>query len=165
MVKKFFSYIFSRSNFALFLSAFFLSTFLTVSYFYLLYAHTGLIIKKDLGGEFTFSHFTLLGKFYVFSGIIPNFLFLILIFRLIKFLLIISLKLVGKILSIIFSDKNLDKFNEYVVKLEKTLIKNKPKIDKVFNKIKLKKKVKKDYLMPLSIIIAATILAIAILFQ
>ena len=165
MAKKFFNYIFTRSNPGLFLSAFFLSLFLTVSYFYLLYTHTGLIIKKDLGGEFTFSHFTLLGKFYAFSGIIPSFLLLILIFRLIKFLLIISLKLVGKILSIIFSDKNLDKFNEYVVKLEKTLIKNKPKIDKVFNKIKLKKKVKKDYLMPLSIIIAATILAIAILFQ
>ena len=144
MVKKFFSYIFSRSNPGLFLSAFFLSLFLTVSGVYLLNVHTGLILKKDLGGEFTFSHFTLLGKFYAFSGIIPSFLLLILIFRLIKFLLIISLKLVGKILSIIFSDKNLDKF---------------------FNKIKLKKKVKKDYLMPLSIIIAATILAIAILFQ
>ena len=66
---------------------------------------------------------------------------------------------------IIFSNKNLDKFNEYVTKLEKTLIKNKPKVDKAFNKIKLKKKIKKDYLMPLSIIISAIILAFAILFQ
>ncbi len=100
----------------------------------------------------------------MFSGIFPNFLLLILIFRLIKFLIILSLKLVGKILSIIFSDKNLDIFNEYVTKLEKTLIKNKPKVDEALNKIK-KKKIKKDYLMPLSIIISATILALAILFQ
>ena len=170
MVRKFFSYIFSRSNTVLFLSAFFLSISLTVSYFYLLYEHPGLILKIDeikKAGEsdFRFSYVTLLGKFYMISGIFPNFLFLILIFRLIKFLIILSLKLVGKILSIIFSDKNLDIFNEYVTKLEKTLIKNKPKVDRAFNKIKLKKKIKKDYLMPLSIIISAIILAFAILFQ
>ena len=164
MVKKFFNYIFTRSNPGLFLSAFFFAVLFSSSYYYLLFNYPELIVK-DLKSYSYIDNRTLLGLFFSFSGIIPSFLFLILIFRLIKFLLIISLKLVGKILSIIFSDKNLDKFNEYVVKLEKTLIKNKPKIDKVFNKIKLKKKVKKDYLMPLSIIIAATILAIAILFQ
>ena len=160
VVRKFFSYIFSRSNTVLFLSAFFLSISLTASFFYLVYEHPGLLynideIRKADKSDFRLSYLTLLGKFYMISGIFPNFLFLILIFRLIKFLIILSLKLVGKILSIIFSDKNLDKFNEYVVKLEEILIKNKPKIDKVVNKIKLKKKVKKDYLMPLSIIIAS----------
>ena len=35
----------------------------------------------------------------------------------------------------------------------------------VNEKIKLKKKIEKDYLMPISIIIASAILAIAILFQ
>ena len=105
----------------------------------------------------------------MFSGIIPNFLFLILIYRLIKFLLItflikfilvILLQFVGRILGIIFSDRNLDSFNKFVLKLEKTLIKHKPKVDKV-----LKKKIKKDYLMPISIVTAATILALAIFFQ
>ena len=170
MVRKFFSYIFSRSNTVLFLSAFFLSISLTASFFYLVFEHPGLLYNLDEmrntdKSDFRLSHLTLLGKFYMISGIFPNFLFLILIFRLIKFLIILSLKLVGKILSIIFSDKNLDIFNEYVTKLEKTLIKNKPKVDKAFNKIKLKKKIKKDYLMPLSIIISAIILAFAILFQ
>ena len=170
MVRKFFSYIFSRSNTVLFLSAFFLSISLTVSFFYLYFEHPGVLYKLDEmrkaeSFDFKLSYLTLLGKFYMISGIFPNFLFLILIFRLIKFLIILSLRLIGKILSIIFSDKNLDLFNEYVIKLEKTLIKNKPKVDRAFNKIKIKKKIKKDYLMPLSIIISAIILAFAILFQ
>ena len=170
MVRKFFSYIFSRSNTVLFLSAFFLSISLTVSFFYLYFEHPGVLynldeMRKADSFDFKLSYLTLLGKFYMISGIFPNFLFLILIFRLIKFLIILSLRLIGKILSIIFSDKNLDIFNEYVIKLEKTLIKNKPKVDRAFNKIKLKKKIKKDYLMPLSIIISAIILAFAILFQ
>ena len=163
MVRRFFSYIFSRSNTALFLSAFFLSISLTASSLYLGLEQPHLLFK-DFDGDFSFWKLTLLGKFFMFSGIFPNFLLLILIFRLIKFLIILSLKLVGKILSIIFSDKNLDIFNENVTKLEKTLIKNKPKVDEALNKIK-KKKIKKDYLMPLSIIISATILALAILFQ
>mgnify|MGYP001205827298 CR=1 FL=1 len=164
MIKKFFNYIFSRSNTALFLSAFFLSISLTVSYFYLLFEKPDLLIK-DFSGDFSFWKLTFLGKFYIFSGIFPNFLFLILIFRLLRFLIILPLKLIGKILSIIFSDENLNTFNNYVTELEKTLIKNKPKVDRVVNKIKFKKKIKKDYLMPLSIIISSIILAFAILFQ
>ena len=78
----------------------------------------------------------------------------------IKFLLVILLQFVGRILGIIFSDRNWDSFNKFVSKLEKTLIKQKPKVDKI-----LKKKIKKDYLMPISIVTAATILALAILFQ
>ena len=74
--------------------------------------------------------------------------------------LVILLQFVGRILGIIFSDRNLDSFNKFVLKLEKTLIKHKPKVDKV-----LKKKIKKDYLMPISIVTAATILALAIFFQ
>ena len=164
MVIRFFSYIFSRSNTILFLSAFFLSISLTASFLYLISEQPNLLIK-DIDGDFSFWKLTLLGKFFMFSGIFPNFLYLILIFRFIRFLIIICLKPLGKILMIIFSNKNLDKFNEYVNKLEKTLIKNKPKVNKAFNRIKLKKKIKKDYLMPLSIIISAIILAFAILFQ
>ena len=164
MVKKFFSYVFSLTFLQLFLIGLGLSIFLTASFFYLALEHSHLLFK-DTSGEFKFNNLTFLGIFYIFSGIIPNFFLLVLIFQLAKFLIIECLKLIGKILSIIFSDENLYKFNEYVFKLEKTLIKNKPKIDKVVNKIKLKKKIKKDYLMPLSIIIAATILAIAILLQ
>jgi hypothetical protein len=170
MVRRFFNYIFSLTFLQLFLISLGLSIFLTASFFYLFIEYPGLLydldeMRKADKSDFRLSYLTLLGKFYMISGIFPNFLFLILIFRLIKFLFIECLKLIGKILSIIFSDKNLDRFNEYVSKLEKSLIKNKPKIDKVVNKIKLKKKIKKDYLMPLSIIIAATILAIAILLQ
>ena len=160
MVIRFFRYIFSQSNTILFLSAFFLSISLTASFLYLASEQPDLLFK-DIDGDFYFSKLTLLGKFFTFSGIFPNFLYLILIFRFIIF----CLKPLGKILMIIFSNKNLDKFNEYVTKLEKTLIKNKPKVNKAFNKIKLKKKIKKDYLMPLSIIISAIILAFAILFQ
>ena len=176
-MKKFFNYLFTRSNTGLFLSGFFLSIFLTLSLFYLAYEFPGVLINEasiiesraNLSYWPRFQDFTLLGKFYMFSGIIPNFLLGILIYRLIKFLLVtflikfllvILLKFIGRILGMIYSDKNLDIFNKFVSKLEKTLIKHKPKVDKVF-----KKKIKKDYLMPLSIIAAATILALAIFFQ
>ena len=176
-MKKFFNYLFTRSNTGLFLSGLFLSIFLTLSFFYLAYEFPGVIANEEsvirskatISSGLRFQDFTLLGKFYMFSGIIPNFLLGILIYRLIKFLLVtflikfllvILLQFIGRILGIIFSDKNLNSFNKFVSKLEKTLIKHKPKVDKV-----LKKKIKKDYLMPLSIITAATILALAIFFQ
>ena len=158
-MRKFFNYLFSLTFLQLFLLGFWLSIILTGSFFYLLFEHGSLLIK-DIDGEFRFKHLTLLGKFYIFSGIIPNFILLILIFRILKFLFIECLKLIGKILGMIFSDRNLDNFNKLVSKLEKTLIKHKPKVDKV-----LKKKIKKDYLMPISIVTAATILALAIFFQ
>jgi hypothetical protein len=173
-MRKFFNYLFKRSSNFLFLSAILSSTFLILSFFYLgfnypefLFNETNII--KDEAHSPRFQDFTLLGKFYLFSGIIPNSLFLILIYRMIKFLLVtfllkfilvILLQFVGRILGIIFSDRNLDSFNKFVSKLEKTLIKQKPKVDKI-----LKKKIKKDYLMPISIVTAATILALAILFQ
>ena len=175
-MKKFFNYLFTRSSNFLFWSAILSSTFLIVSFFYLSINYPGLLINetnilKDgvIKTGPRFQDFSLLGKFYLFSGIIPNSLFLILIYRmtkfllvtfLIKFILVILLQFVGRILGIIFSDRNLDSFNKFVSKLEKTLIKHKPKVDKV-----LKKKIKKDYLMPISIVTAATILALAILFQ
>ena len=162
MVGRFFRYIFSRSNTVLFISAFWLAIALTGSSLYLMYEQPHLIIKDLEDPNFSFWHFTLLGKFYAISGIFPNFLFLILIFRLIKFLIIFSLKLIGKILAIIFSEKNLEKFNAYTTKLEKDY---RPKVDKVVNKIKSKKKIKKDYLIPISMIISATIIALAILFK
>ena len=58
------------------------------------------------------------------------------------------LQFVGRILGIIFSDRNLDNFNKFVFKLEKTLIKHKPKVDKVltsyFNISESEKKEKKQ---------------------
>jgi hypothetical protein len=167
-MKKFFNYLFSLTFLQLFLLGFWLSIFLTGSFLYLAFEFPGVLIdeasiiesRTNLSHWPRFQDFTLLGIFYMFSGIIPNFILLILIFRIIKFIFIECLKLIGKILSIIFSDRNLDSFNKFVSKLEKTLIKHKPKVDKV-----LKKKIKKDYLMPISIVTAATILALAILFQ
>tara|TARA_B100000787_G_scaffold138940_1_gene107827 strand:+ start:1250 stop:1771 length:522 start_codon:yes stop_codon:yes gene_type:complete len=173
-MKKFFNYLFTRSSNFLFLSAILSSTFLILSFFYLgfnypefLFNETNII--KDEAHSPRFQDFTLLGKFYLFSGIIPNSLFLILIYRMIKFLLVTFLikfilvtflQSLGIVLGFIFSDKNLYRFKEITDKLEKSLIKNKPKVYKA-----LKKKIKKDYLMPISIIIAATILALAILFH
>lgn len=162
MIKRFFNYIFSRSNTAIFFSAFILATSLTGSFLYLVFEQPNLLIKDLNDPHFSIWNLTLLGKFYMISGIFPNFLFLLLIFRLIKFLIIFSLRLIGKILAIIFSEENLDKFNAYTTKLEKDY---KPKVDKVVNKIKSKKKIKKDYLIPISMIISATIIALAILFQ
>ena len=176
-MKKFFNYLFTRSSGILFISAIFSSAILTLSFFVLAYEYPGLLVNEasvmrsetTISSGLRFQDITILGKFYLFSGIIPNFLFFILIYRLIKFLLItflikfilvILLQFVGRILGIIFSDRNLDNFNKFVFKLEKTLIKHKPKVDKV-----LKKKIKKDYLMPISIVTAATILALAIFFQ
>ena len=167
-MRKFFNYLFTRSSGILFISAIFSSAFLTLSFFLLAYEYPGLLSseasvmrsKATISSGLRFQDFTILGKFYLFSGIIPNFLFLILIYRMIKFLLVILLQFVGRILGIIFSDRNLDSFNKFVSKLEKTLIKHKPKVDKV-----LKKKIKKDYLMPISIVTAATIIALAIFFQ
>ena len=163
-MKKFFNYLFTRTSGILFISAIFSSGVLTLSFFLLAYEYPGLLSseasvmrsKATISSGLRFQDFTILGKFYLFSGIIPNFLFLILIYRMIKFLLVILLQFVGRILGIIFSDRNLDSFNKFVLKLEKTLIKHKPKVDKV-----LKKKIKKDYLMPISIVTAATILALA----
>ena len=175
-MKKFFNYLFTRSSNFLFWSAILSSTFLILSFFYLGINYPGLLINetniiKDgvIKTGPRFHDFTLLGKFYLFSGIIPNFLFFILIYRMIKFLLVTFLikfilvtflQSLGIVLGFIFSDKNLYRFKEITDKLEKSLIKNKPKVYKA-----LKKKIKKDYLMPISIIIAATILALAILFQ
>jgi hypothetical protein len=167
-MKKFFNYLFFLTFLQLFLLGFWLSIILTGSFLYLAFEYPGVLIdeasiiesRANLSHFPRFQDFTLLGIFYMFSGIIPNFILLILIFRILKFLFIECLKLIGKILGIIFSDRNLDSFNKFVSKLEKTLIKHKPKVDKV-----LKKKIKKDYLMPISIVTAATILALAILFQ
>ena len=176
-MKKFFNYLFTRSSGILFISAIFSSGVLTLSFFLLAYEYPGLLSseasvmrsKATISSGLRFQDFTILGKFYLFSGIIPNFLFLILIYRMIKFLLVTFLikfilvtflQSLGIVLGFIFSDKNLYRFKEITDKLEKSLIKNKPKVYKA-----LKKKIKKDYLMPISIIIAATILALAILFQ
>ena len=163
-MKKFFNYIFTRSNWFLFLWGLFFSIFFTACIFYLPFKYPELIIK-DLSGEFSFWKLTLIGKFLTISGIIPNFLFLILIFRLTRYiistfleLLIRFFEILGSIIEVVFSPKNMNK-------LGKTISSNKPKLVKVIKKIKLKKKIEKDYLMPISIIIASTILAIAILFQ
>lgn len=163
-MKNFFNYIFSLTFLQLFLIGLGLSIFLAGSFFYLVIEHSSLIIK-DSSEEFKFSNLTFLGIFYVFSGIIPNFLFIVLIIKILRFLFIACLKLISGILGFIFSDDNLKLFNEYVADVEDAFIKNKPKINKAINKIKFKKKIKKDYLMPLSIIISATIIAFAIFFQ
>jgi len=165
-MKNFFNYLFSRSNTFLFFLGLGLSIFLTASFFYLFFDHPDLLYKNLNRQEFSIFHnTTILGKIFMISGIFPNFILLILIFRLIRFVLINLLKLIGKILDIIFSDKNINKFQEIAEKIEKTLIANKPKVEKAITKIKLKKKIKKDYLIPISLIVSASIIALAIFFQ
>ena len=136
-MKNFFQYIFSKSSVFLFYIGLSLAIILTGSFFYLATNYPTLLINAEPSEFDFFKSTTLLGKFYIISGIFPNFLFLILIFRLIKFiisafleLLIRFFEILGSILGLIFSNEN---FN----KLEKTFASNKPKINK-----KVKKTVK-----------------------
>ena len=148
-MKKFFNYLFTRSSGILFISAIFSSGVLTLSFFLLAYEYPGLLSsevsvmrsKATISSGLRFQDFTILGKFYLFSGIIPNFLFLILIYRLIKFLLVtfliesilvILLQFVKRILGIIFSNKNFDR-------LEKVIKTNKPAIKETVEKLDIKK--------------------------
>ena len=164
-MKNIFEYIFSKSSLFLFLVGLTLAIILTVSFSYLSINHPMLLINAEPSEFDFFKSTTLLGKFYMICGIFPNFLFLIILFRLIRYiistfleLLIRFFEILGAILGLIFSNEN---FN----KLRKTFASNKPRVVKAIKKIKLKKKIEKDYLMPISIIIAASILAIAIFFQ
>ena len=139
-MRKFFNYLFKRSSNFLFLIAILSSTFLILSFFLLAYEYPGLLSseasvmrsKATISSGLRFQDFTILGKFYLFSGIIPNFLFLILIYRMIKFLLVILLQFVGRILGIIFSNKNFDR-------LEKVIKTNKPAIKETVEKLDIKK--------------------------
>ena len=164
-MKNIFAYIFSRSSSSLFATGIALVLILTTSFIYLSTNHPMLLINAEPTEFDFFKSTTLLGKFYMICGIFPNFLFLIILFRLIRYiistfleLLIRFFEILGAILGLIFSNEN---FN----KLRKTFASNKPRVVKAIKKIKLKKKIEKDYLMPISIIIAASILAIAIFFQ
>jgi len=136
-MNKFFNYIFSKSSVTLFYTALTLSILLTASYFYLLFYYPQLLVV-NLKGDFVYKNITLLGKFYMISGIFPNFLFLIIIFRFIRFILKTILQLIGWILGIIFSNKNFEK-------LEKIFSSNKPKVKKVVKKINLKKNEKQVF--------------------
>ena len=132
-MNKFFQYIFSKSSVFLFYTGLALAIILTLSFFYLKINHPMLLINSEGPSEFNFfKSTTLLGKFYMISGIFPNFLFFIIIFRFIRFILKIILRLIGSILGIIFSNKNFEK-------LEKLFSSNKPKVKKVVKKINLKK--------------------------
>ena len=133
-MKNFFQYIFSKSSVFLFYTGLSLAIFLTASFFYLAINYPTLIYNLETSEFDFFNSLTLLGKFYMISGIFPNFLFLILIFRFIKFIISIFLELLigffeilGSILGLIFSNEN---FN----KLEKTFASKKPKIEKKVKK-------------------------------
>jgi len=82
--------------------------------------------------EFSFSNLTALGTFFSFSGIFPNFLFLILIFRFVRFVYRAILDLLTPIFGYIFSNENYNK-------LEKVVNKNKPKVKKIAKEISVKK--------------------------
>ena len=125
-MKNFFQYIFSKSSVFLFYTGLSLAIFLTASFFYLAINYPTLIYNLETSEFDYFNSLTLLGKFYMISGIFPNFLFLILIFRFIKLIISIFLELLigffeimGSILGLVFSNEN---FN----KLEKTFASKKP---------------------------------------
>jgi len=133
-MKNFFQYIFSKSSVFLFYTGLSLAIILTASFFYLAINYPTLLFNAEPKEFDFFKSTTLLGKFYMISGIFPNFLFLILIFRLIKFIISIFLELLigffeilGSILGLIFSNKNINR-------LEKTFASNKPKIEKRIKK-------------------------------
>ena len=77
-MNKCFQYIFSKSSVFLFYTGLALAIILTSSFFYLTINHPMLLINSEGPSEFDFfKSTTLLGKFYMISGIFPNFLFFI----------------------------------------------------------------------------------------
>ena len=130
-MKKLLNYVFRLSSGVLFLSSIFLSIILVASFFYLAINHETLIVKES-NQDLTFLNLTLLGKFFIFSGIIPNFFFLIFFFRAVKDLIRMIMNFVGWIMGIIFSNKNFDM-------LEKVIETNKPVIKKTVGKLDIKK--------------------------
>ena len=130
-MKKLLNYVFRLSSGVLFLSSIFLSIILVASFFYLAINHETLIVKES-NQDLTFLNLTLLGKFFIFSGIIPNFFFLIFFFRAVKDLIRMIMNFVGWIMDIIFSNKNFDM-------LEKVIETNKPVIKKNVGKLDIKK--------------------------
>ena len=141
-MKNIFEYIFSKSSLYLFLVVLTLAIILTASFYYLLWNHPGILVdtKSETGG--VFENTTLLGKFYLISGIFPNFLFLIIIYRFIKYIVLTIFELLEgffkilgsileSILGLIFSKENFDK-------LENWRQMSKPKVEK-----KVKKAIKK----------------------
>lgn len=132
---KFFSNIFKARVPSLIAIGILLSIILTASFFYLVYEHTELVIR-NLDKELAPHNLTLLGKFFMLSGIIPNFLFLVATFKIFKALFLMVLHFTiwisGKILGIIFSNKNFDR-------LEKVIKTNKPAIKETVEKLDIKK--------------------------
>ena len=141
-MKNIFEYIFSKSSLFLFLVGLTLAIILTVSFSYLSINHPMLLFNAEpLEFDF-FKSTTTLGKFYMVSGILPNFLFLIIIYRFIKYIVLTIFellegffKILGSILEsiigLIFSKENFDK-------LENWRQMSKPKVEK-----KVKKAIKK----------------------
>ena len=141
-MKNIFEYIFSKSSLFLFLVGLTLAIILTTSFFYLSINHPMLLINAEPSEFDFFKSTTALGKFYMFSGILPNFLFLIIIYRFIKYIVLTIFellegffKILGSILEsiigLIFSKENFDK-------LENWRQMSKPKVEK-----KVKKAIKK----------------------
>lgn len=132
-----FSYIHSLSSFKLFLIAFLLSIVLTGSFFYYLSYHPSLIVKP-ITGDFIID-LTLFGRFFMFSGIIPGFLILIIIFRLAATILDLTMRLLQFILEPIikalFNKKNYKHSQEFF----DNLIKKEPKVKKALKDMNLKK--------------------------
>ena len=137
-MKNIFEYIFSKSSLYLFLVGLTLAIILTASFYYLLWNHPGILVdtKSETGG--VFENTTLLGKFYLISGIFPNFLFLIIIYRFIKYIVLTIFELLEgffkilgsileSILGLIFSKENFDK-------LENWRQMSKPKVEKKVKK-------------------------------
>ena len=163
-MNKIFNTISSTSTLGLFFVALGLSILLTGSFFGIILYYPELFLKDVNNSSLTYN-LTIFGKFYMISGILPNFLLIVVIFRIIKSLIIISLKILAKILSLIFTEKNINYFDNLINKLEKTIVSQTPKIKVAVNKIKSKKDIKSEYLTPLALIISSIIIATAILLQ
>ena len=114
-MKRFFQYLFSRSNLWLFITAIFLSIIITSSFF---------IISDEYREKLKY--------FYMFSGIFPNFLILILVFRFVRYVYIAVIDLLKSIFGHIFSNENYNK-------LEKVVNENKPKVKKIAKEISVNK--------------------------
>lgn len=163
-MKKIFKFISSTSSLGLFFIAIGLSIFLTGSFFAIVIYAPELFLK-DTTSNSLFYNLTLPGKLYILSGIIPNFLILVIILRFINLIITTFVDIMDKLVGLTITEKNIAKFNNTVDKIEGKIISQKPKIKDAVNKVKFKTNIKNEHLTPIALIISAIIIASAILLQ
>lgn len=124
MMKKktisFFSKITNLGSFRLFIYAIIISVLLTGSFFYLLIYFPDFLIKSNTG-DFILD-LTFIGLLYVLSGLIPSFLILIIVYRVIRLLYVSLIRLLYLVIDLInykvFNNTNYNKTKKIIKKMK-----------------------------------------------